>query len=346
MRGGTSKGIFIELSEVPSNKRARISLLTKLLGEDQYQMDGLGGGDSLNSKVAIVSKSKTKNIDIDYHFVQIIPGRGFDDTIPCGNMLSGVGAFACEFGLINSSSPTTKILIRDVNTGSVIEQVLQTPNKKVKYAGNVLIPGTHNHSSPVTLSYRGISGCKTGKLWPTGAKLEIIDNTPISLVDATIPVMIVPAQSVGLNLNGTIRSLHQREIISKLLHMRQKVAKTINIDPHNSAVPKVAVVGVGKDKADISAFYFTPYTPHKSLAVTGAISIATALVTPGTVANLFAKKDYKFTNKEIPIKISHIAGEMQLYMQFQHKNNEVEPVSAKLIRTTRLLMKGTAYLPS
>ena len=323
----------------------RNEILLRLVGDDHFQIDGLGGGQYQTSKVALVSKSKEEGVDLDYHFVQITPGRGVDDKVPCGNILSGVGVFACEVGLIEPESPETSVTIRDKNTGALIDQIIQTPDGRVNYSGDVVIAGISRAAAPVLMRYKNISALKTGSLWPTGQVLDVIDNVPVSLIDAAIPLMIVPVESVGLPSRARMRVLHERGIIDNMLDLREQVSEKAGLGVSNT-IPKIAAISEGKDGCDILVFYFTPFTPHKSLAVTGAISLAAAMAEPGSIANYYSNshRDVRPGQDEL-FKLRHVSGVMELKMHFEKKNGRLRPVYADLVRSARMMMRGTAYCP-
>ena len=129
MRGGTSKGPYFKADDLPADRDLRDRILLAVMGSpDLRQIDGLGGADTLTSKVAIVRKSSRPDVDVDYLFCQVDIGKAIVDTNPsCGNMLAGVGPFAIESGFVAPSDGVTRVRIFDVNTGSKIEAVVQTP---------------------------------------------------------------------------------------------------------------------------------------------------------------------------------------------------------------------------
>ena len=131
MRGGTSKGLLFNKKDLPNDKRKLTKYLLAAMGSpDTRQINGMGGGTSVTSKVCIISKSHEIGIDIDYFFAQVVVDQAIVDYGPtCGNMLSAVGPYSIEQGLIDAKTDNTKIIIRAVNTGSIIEATVPTPNK-------------------------------------------------------------------------------------------------------------------------------------------------------------------------------------------------------------------------
>ena len=143
MRGGTSRGPFFLLEDLPADPEVRDRVLLAAMGSpDRRQIDGLGGADMLTSKVAIVSSSQRPGIDVEYRFAQVWLDKAIVDTSPsCGNMLAGVGPFAIERGLVTPAGDETRVRIYDVNTGSRVEAIVQTPGGVVTYAGDERIDG-------------------------------------------------------------------------------------------------------------------------------------------------------------------------------------------------------------
>src|SRR3954469_15081889 len=141
MRAGTSRGPFFLREWLPADDVARDEALIGAIGaSDLLQVDGVGGGSTLTSKVAIVSKSTEPGCDVDYLFAQVGVGQRSVDTRPnCGNMLAGVGPFAIEQGLVTAADGTTTVRVFNVNTRSRIDVTVQTPGRRVTYAGNTRI---------------------------------------------------------------------------------------------------------------------------------------------------------------------------------------------------------------
>ena len=141
---------------------------------DVRQIDGLGGADPVKSKVAIISKSEEDNVDVDYHFAQVKIDEPIVDTKPsCGNMLIGVGPASVERGLVKANNDQTKIVIRDVNTGMKIEEIVQTPGE-VSYDGDFKIDGVPNTGTPVEIRFLDSIGAKTKNFFQQEIKLTIL----------------------------------------------------------------------------------------------------------------------------------------------------------------------------
>ena len=178
MRGGTSKGPYFNASDLPEDNGARDHLLLSAMGSpDVRQIDGLGGADSLTSKVAIVSKSERAGVDVDYLFAQVSIEDSLVDTGPsCGNMLSGVAPYAIESGLVSANESETRVTIYNINTDSRIEAIVQTPGGRVQYNGAAKIDGVPGTAAPIYLNFMDVVGSKTGSLLPTGNIIELINR--------------------------------------------------------------------------------------------------------------------------------------------------------------------------
>ena len=156
MRGGTSKGAYFLVSDLPSNAEERDRLLLSIMGSpDPRQIDGVGGAHPLTSKAAIVSLSADAGADVDFLFAQVgVDAANVDTTPNCGNILAGVAPFAIERGLVTAQEAQTRVRVRTLNTGLVAELVVLTPGKRVQYAGqgDDGVPGS---AAPVIVNFLG-----------------------------------------------------------------------------------------------------------------------------------------------------------------------------------------------
>src|SRR5229473_1694505 len=164
----------------------------------ELEVDGIGGGNALTSKVAIVGPSTAPGADVDYLFVQVKVREQSVDTSPnCGNMLSGVGPFAIESGLVTAEVDVTIVRIHNINTGRIIEARVATPDGRVTYDGDVAIDGVPGTAAPIHLAFLDAAGSKTGKLLPTGEAVDCIGGIDVTCIDASTPLVLIRAADLG-----------------------------------------------------------------------------------------------------------------------------------------------------
>ena len=280
MRAGTSRGPFFLKDWLPQDPAVRDQALIGAIGaSDPLQLDGLGGNSTLNSKVAIVSRSTLPDCDLDYLFAQVGVGHQSVDTRPnCGNMLSGVAPFAIEQGLIEAQDGTTTVRIHNVNTGAKIEATVQTPGGRVCYEGQARIDGVAGTAAPILLNFLDAWGAVTGHLFPTGQRTESIEGVPVTCIDAAMPLMMVRAADLGLTGRERPAELDANAaLLEKIEAMRLEAGRRMGLgDVSGSVVPKPVIVSPGDTPDSIVSRYFTPHRCHASHAVTGAIGVSTA----------------------------------------------------------------------
>ena len=193
MRSGTSRGPFFLKDWLPSDPHERDRLLLKIMGSPhELQIGGIGGGSSLTSKVAIISKSAQHDCDVDYLFAQVVVDSEIVDTQPnCGNMLAGVGPFSIEQGLVPATSGLTSVRVYNVNTKSKTEILVPTPHGHVEYAGDVLIDGVLEPAAPIYLKFEEMLGGITGKVFPTGHSKDCILGVDVTCIDAAQLMVLI-----------------------------------------------------------------------------------------------------------------------------------------------------------
>jgi 2-methylaconitate cis-trans-isomerase PrpF len=199
MRGGTSKGPVILASDLPEETEARDAVLLSLMGAGhELEIDGIGGGSPQTSKVAIVSPSDSPDADVDYLFAQVMVNERRVDTTPnCGNMLCAVGPFAIEKGLVKAQSPVTTVRIRNLNTGTLVDAEVQTPDYRVVYEGDTQIDGVPGTAAPIGLTFLNSAGSKTGKLLPTDSVTNVFDGIDVTCIDMAMPMVLIEASALG-----------------------------------------------------------------------------------------------------------------------------------------------------
>src|SRR5436190_11576716 len=188
MRAGTSRGPFFLREWLPRDDAERDEALIGAIGaSDLLQVDGVGGGSTLTSKVAIVSKSSQPGCDVDYLFAQVGVGQKSVDTRPnCGNMLSGVGPFAVEQGLVPAQDGETTVRVFNVNTRSRIDVTVLTADRRVTYDGEPGIDGVAGTAAPIRLNFLDAWGAVTGSVFPTGGRIDAIDGPEVTCIDAAM----------------------------------------------------------------------------------------------------------------------------------------------------------------
>ena len=177
---------------MPKNKEKWTDFLLDVMGSpDKRQIDGLGGGNSLTSKVAIVGKSENKKYDVNYTFAQVsLDAHKVDFKGNCGNVSSGVGVFAVENGLVEAIEPTTTVRIFNTNTKKIIDSEVEVKNGSYNPDGNTFIPGVPNRGSTEYLSFFDSEGAVTGKVLPTGNPVDEID-TSIGKIKVVLLMLLI-----------------------------------------------------------------------------------------------------------------------------------------------------------
>ncbi|ACB34687.1 protein of unknown function DUF453 [Leptothrix cholodnii SP-6] len=344
MRAGTSRGPFFLLDSLPVDETARDEALIGAIGaSDLLQVDGLGGGSTLTSKVAIVSRSAQPDCDVDYLFAQVGVGQRSVDTRPnCGNMLSGVGPFAIEQGLVAARDGVTTVRVFNVNTRSRIEVTVQTPGGQVRYDGDTRIDGVAGTAAPIALNFLDAWGAVTGSVFPTGQRQDVIDGVAVTCIDAAMPLMIVRAADLGFSGRESPATFDaDAAFLERLERLRRIAGERMGLgDVSNSVIPKPVLVSAGEDAYSITSRYFTPRRCHASHAVTGAIGVATALALPGTVASSSAALGGAHR-----LTVLHPAGRIDIEVAIDGSGDSARIVTAALVRTARKIMQGDLHIP-
>jgi 4-oxalomesaconate tautomerase len=346
MRGGTSRGPYFLASDLPSDPGRRDAVLLAVMGSPhQLQVDGIGGSNTLTSKVAIVSPSKQKGADVDYLFAQVSVTDAFVDTKPnCGNMLAGVGPFAIETGLVKAQSPTTLVRIYNVNTESLIEAIVQTPGGEVQYEGATRIDGVTDPAAPIKLTFLDALGAVTGKLLPTGNARDAIQGVEATCIDMAMPLVIMSAEDFGKTGRETAQELDaDRAMMQRIESIRLEAGRRMGMgDVAKLVVPKPALVSRPAQGGNIASRYFTPHACHKAHAVTGALAVATAAVLPGTVASRFVEPRGFLGGV---LAIEHPSGRIEVDLVTNGSGASPVVERASFVRTARRIFEGHVYVP-
>ena len=340
MRGGTSKGAYFVASDLPADPVARDALLLHLMGSpDPRQIDGLGGGDPLTSKVAIVKPSDRADADVDYLFLQVFVDQAIvSDAQNCGNILAGVAPFAIERGMVLVQDDETPVRIYMENTGQIAQARVQTPDGRVAYAGAAMIDGVPNPAAPIPIAFSGTAGSSCGALFPTGNPQDVIDGTPVTMIDNGMPCVLIAAHDLGISGYETPAELEGNTTLrARLEQLRLQAGPLMNLDDvRKKSVPKMTIIAPPKSGGAISTRTFIPHHCHKTIGVLGAVSVATALVMRGCVGHDIAHSP---TGDLKSLDIEHPSGATTVIATLEHE----QVIRAEVLRTARKIMDGVVF---
>ena len=340
MRGGTSKGAYFAASDLPADADARDSLLLHLMGSpDPRQIDGMGGGDPLTSKVAIVKPSDRADVDVDYLFLQVFVDQAIvSDAQNCGNILAGVAPFAIERGMVPVESNETPVRIYMENTGQIAQARVQTPHGHVSYAGGAMIDGIPNPAAPIPIAFSDTAGSSCGALFPTGNPRDVIDETPVTMIDNGMPCVLIAAHDLGISGYEPPAELEGNTTLrARLEQLRLQAGPLMHLgDVLEKSVPKMTIVAPPKSGGAISTRTFIPHRCHKTIGVLGAVSVATAIVTPGCLGHDIAHIP---TGNAKSLDIEHPSGATTVIATLDHH----QVTRAEVLRTARKIMDGLVF---
>ena len=345
-RGGSSKGLYFLAEDLPEDSQRRDQMLLDAMGRDALQIDGLGGANPLTSKIAIVSRSTRSDADVDFLFGQIVPGQSSIDFSPnCGNILTGVGPFALESGLIKAEDGTTQTRVHMVNTGKLCDIEVSTPDGEVTYEGDTTIDGVPGRASPVVCSYLELAGSSCGALLPTGQITDVVDGITLTAVDNGMPVVVIRAQDVGISGSESAAELNQDlELKTQLESIRLQIGPAMNLGGvSDKAVPKMCLVSAARHGGLINTRTFIPHTCHETVGVLGAVSAATACVLNSEVTRGIACPP---EGRLKSMSIEHPQGAFPITLEVDESGEYPSFISARVTRTARLLSKGMLFVPS
>ncbi|WP_151777540.1 4-oxalomesaconate tautomerase [Acinetobacter brisouii] len=343
MRGGTSKAAYFLASDLPQNPALRDQVLLAVMGSpDARQIDGIGGGDSLTSKVAIVSQSSRADADVDYLFAQVnVEKAVVDYGQNCGNILSGVAPFAVERGLIAAQADSTTVRIFMQNTEQLAKVTIQTPNAEVNYVGDTYIDGVPQPSAEVILNFQNIEGSTCGSLLPTGNVKDTIYGVSVTCIDNGMPVVLINAADLGIigtespqQLDSNIKLKQQIEAIRLVAGQKMNLG-----DVSNKTVPKMSIVSPAIRGGTIHTRTFIPHKCHAAIGVFGATSVATACLIEGTVAFDVAQTSNDLKQR---LNIEHPTGRFTVLLE---RNEQQQITGCGFIRTARALFDGFVMIP-
>jgi 4-oxalomesaconate tautomerase len=346
MRGGTSKGLYFLAEDLPADRDARDRFLLAAMGSpDAREIDGMGGGHPLTSKVAVVSRSERPGIDVDYLFLQVWPDRAeVSDQQNCGNILAGIGPFAIERGLVPAQGDVTPVAIFMVNTDSKATALVETPGGVVNYAGDARIDGVPGTHAPIMINFEDVAGSSCGALLPTGNAVDVVEGVEVTCIDNGMPVVCLAAADLGITGYESPAELEANDALkAKVEAIRLAVGPLMNLgDVTNKTVPKMSILAPARDGGLVSTRTFIPHRVHESIGVLGAVSVATACMIDGSVAARIAGVTSSATDLEI--EVEHPSGFFTVQMSVDRSIGELVVTKSALLRTARLLMSGNVHV--
>jgi 2-methylaconitate cis-trans-isomerase PrpF len=342
MRGGTSKGVFCRLSALPPPGSPRDRFLLALLGSpDPMQLDGLGGTHSSTSKVVAVGAGREPGVDVEYLFAQVGVDRPVVDYAGnCGNLTAAVGPYAIDEGLVDRlDGPERVLVLANLNTGVRIRARVPLDGGRAAWVGDCAIDGVPGTGAPIVTDYLDPAGSVTGKLFPTGSRVDRIDGLDVSIVDVATPYTFVRSSDLGLAGDEVPAELNaDAELLARLERLRAASGEAIGVA--SAAVPRLVLVSSptipeGAGAADVRVQVTSMQRVHHATPVTGALCTAAAANLAGTVAAAVAARSGSH------VRIEHPKGLVEATVDID--GDQVRATG--IVRTARRLLAGTAYVP-
>ncbi|MEJ8848331.1 2-methylaconitate cis-trans isomerase PrpF [Variovorax rhizosphaerae] len=380
MRGGTSKGVFFRLQDLPEVAqvpgRARDALLLRVIGSpDPYgkQIDGMGAATSSTSKAVIVSKSKRPGHDVDYLFGQVSIDQPFVDwSGNCGNLSAAVGPFAISNGLVDAGrvprDGMATVRIWQANIGKTIVAHLPITGGAVQETGDFELDGVTFPSAEVQLEFidpadegEGEGG---GAMFPTGQVVDDLEVPGIgtlkaTLINAGIPTIFVNAEAIGYTgtelqdaINGDARALAMFEAIRAHGALRMGLIQHIDEAARRQHTPKVAFVArpagytassgkpIAPGDVDLLVRALSMGKLHHAMMGTAAVAIGTAAAIPGTLVNLAAGG-----SERNAVCFGHPSGTLRVGAEAAQVDGQWRVTKALMSRSARVLMEGQVRVP-
>ncbi|NRO95219.1 2-methylaconitate cis-trans isomerase PrpF [Paraburkholderia sp. NMBU_R16] len=379
MRGGTSKGVFFRLQDLPEAARVpgpnRDALLMRVIGSpDPYgkQIDGMGGATSSTSKAVIVSKSARADHDVDYLFGQVSIDRPFVDwSGNCGNLSAAVGPFAIASGLLDAQriarDGVTTVRIWQANIGKTIVAHVPMTGGHVQETGAFELDGVTFPAAEIQLEFIDPAADEDGAggaMFPTGNVVDDLDvpglgTLKATMINAGIPTVFVDAAAIGYTgtelqdaVNADAKALAMFESIRAQGAWRMGLIATPEEIASRQHTPKVAFVAkpadyvassgkrVAASEIDLLVRAMSMGKLHHAMMGTAAVAIATAAAIPGTLVNLAAGGG----EREM-VRFGHPSGTLRVGAQASRRNGEWTVTKAVMSRSARVLMEGWVRVP-
>ncbi|MCC5979174.1 MAG: 4-oxalomesaconate tautomerase, partial [Salinarimonas sp.] len=246
LRGGTSRGPYFYRADLPGDRETLSRVLIAALGAGHpLNIDGIGGGVAVTTKVAMLSAGSDGWADVDYFFAQVNPHEHEVDYRPsCGNILAAIGPAAIEMGLVPVEGLQTRVRIRAVNTGTRVEAMIETPDGGVAYDGETAIDGVPGTAATVRLDFLDTAGSVCARMLPTGHARELIEGIELTCIDVAMPLMIARAVDFGVTGYESREALDANvDLLARMERIRLEAGRRMGLgDVARSVVPKIALL--------------------------------------------------------------------------------------------------------
>jgi 4-oxalomesaconate tautomerase len=236
------------------------------------------------------------------------------------------------------------VRIFNVNTGSVIEAVIQTPGGKINYEGETVIDGVPGTAAPISLFFYDLVGTRTGKLLPTGNPIDFIEGIEVSCVDAAIPMIIARAEDMGKTAYESPAEINaDQAFFERLERIRIAASHRMGLgDPTGSVVPKFCIISKARHDGSVNARYMVPHQCHATFPLVGGQCLAAAAMQIGTIAAEITRVTEETTQT---IAIEHPVGTLETVIDYVGSRDAPEIKRIGFVRTARKLMVGEVYVP-
>jgi 4-oxalomesaconate tautomerase len=270
------------------------------------------------------------------------------DTQNCGNLLAGIGPYAIENGLVPVSGSVTPVRIHMVNTKSVAVARVQTPAGRVEYEGDARIDGVPGTAAAIPIEFLDTAGSSCGSLFPTGRVVDRVDGIEATCIDNGMPVVLIAAADLGKSGTETPEALEQdKTLAARVERIRLELGPRMNLgDVRAKTVPKMGLVSPPAAGGTINTRMFIPHRVHDAIGVLGAVSVATACVVPGSVAQRQSRGIAASGTRRIDVE--HPTGFFTVELDIGSGDGigGVIVTRSALLRTARKLMRGELFVPS
>ncbi len=368
MRTGTSKSVYFKKEVLPEDPNLRDQILLSIMGSpDTIQIDGLGGGSPSTSKIAIISKSKREDADIDYTFGQVsLTERKISYTSNCGNCSSGVGPFAIDENLVEITEPITTVRIYNTNTNKILTEYVEVTDGKAQVYGDYKIDGIPGTGSRIGIDLSNTVGAVSKKLFPTGNKSDFIQldgkKIPITLLDMGNPIIYVHAKYVGAQGNENRNEINQNvELMEKLEKIREQGAILLGVCKEGEIAanvsPNIPLISFFHEPMDTIDYVSGNIIPASNIdfvarnlfmqkaidtyTAIGAANTALCSIIPGTV--LYNYSAHR-TIKQDKVIFGNPRGYSDVEVKIHEENGNIIVDKAIMGRTARRIMDGFVYV--